>query len=131
MPNWMLILISWIIQLTFYIPPNLPRALGKGAVSSYFLNHAYSFTYVFFIILIILRVWWGLVDLFCMSSLPPPNPSTGKKNIKKEKKINLYLWSVDSSNETEKGTSHESIFRSSLFSILADIFTYLETPPMD
>ena len=30
----MLILISWIIQLTFYIPPNLPRALGKGAVSS-------------------------------------------------------------------------------------------------
>ena len=28
MPNWVL------IQLTFYIPPNLPRALGKGAVSS-------------------------------------------------------------------------------------------------
>ena len=27
-PNWVL------IQLTFYIPPNLPRALGKGAVSS-------------------------------------------------------------------------------------------------
>ena len=27
---------------------------------------------------IILRVWWGLVVLFCMSSLPPPNPSTGK-----------------------------------------------------
>ena len=33
-PNWMPILISWIVQLTFYIPPNLPRALGKGAVSS-------------------------------------------------------------------------------------------------
>ena len=29
-PNWVL------IQLTFYIPPNLPRALGKGAVSSFF-----------------------------------------------------------------------------------------------
>ena len=29
MPNWVL------IQLTFYIPPNLPRALGKGAVSSF------------------------------------------------------------------------------------------------
>ena len=28
MPKWVL------IQLTFYIPPNLPRALGKGAVSS-------------------------------------------------------------------------------------------------
>ena len=28
MPNWVL------IQFTFYIPPNLPRALGKGAVSS-------------------------------------------------------------------------------------------------
>ena len=28
MPNWVL------IQLTFYIPPNLPRGLGKGAVSS-------------------------------------------------------------------------------------------------
>ena len=28
MPNWVL------IQLTFYIPPNLSRALGKGAVSS-------------------------------------------------------------------------------------------------
>ena len=28
MPNWVL------IQLTSYIPPNLPRALGKGAVSS-------------------------------------------------------------------------------------------------
>ena len=28
MPNWML------IKLTFCIPPNLPRALGKGAVSS-------------------------------------------------------------------------------------------------
>ena len=28
MPNWVL------IQLTFYIPPNLPRALRKGAVSS-------------------------------------------------------------------------------------------------
>ena len=27
-PNWV------FIQLTFYIPPNLPRALGKGAVSS-------------------------------------------------------------------------------------------------
>ena len=37
MPTWVLILIiliSWIVQLTFYIPPNLPRALGKGAVSS-------------------------------------------------------------------------------------------------
>ena len=29
MPHWVL------IQLTFYIPPNLPRALGKGAVSSF------------------------------------------------------------------------------------------------
>ena len=27
-----------LIQLTFYIPPNLPRALGKGAVSSFFLT---------------------------------------------------------------------------------------------
>ena len=29
-PNWVL------IQLAFYIPPNFPRALGKGAVSSSF-----------------------------------------------------------------------------------------------
>ena len=29
------IVLNWVlIQLTFYIPPNLPRALGKGAVSS-------------------------------------------------------------------------------------------------
>ena len=34
MPNWVL------IQLTFYIPPNLPRALGKGAVSSFFFFYA-------------------------------------------------------------------------------------------
>ena len=33
MPNWV------FIQLTFYIPPNLPRALGKGAVSSFFLSY--------------------------------------------------------------------------------------------
>ena len=34
MLNWMLVLISQNVQLTFFIPPNLPRALGKGAVSS-------------------------------------------------------------------------------------------------
>ena len=33
----------WVhIQLTFYIPPNLPRALGKGAVSSFFFLLSFS-----------------------------------------------------------------------------------------
>ena len=42
MPNWVL------IQLTFYIPPNLPRALGKGAVSSGTFVLAWFLTICFF-----------------------------------------------------------------------------------
>ena len=42
MPNWVL------IQLTFHIPPNLPRALGKGAVSSGTFVLAWFLTICFF-----------------------------------------------------------------------------------
>ena len=44
-----------------------------------FLNQVYFvFTFVIFVIPIIMRVWWGLVVLLCMFSLPQPDPSTGK-----------------------------------------------------
>ena len=45
----------------------------------FLLNQVYFYTFAIFVTPIILKVWWGLVLLFCMFSLPPPpNPSTGK-----------------------------------------------------
>ena len=54
-----------------------------------FLNHAYSYTYVFFVIPIILRVWWGLVALFCILISPHQAQVQVNKNIKKKKKKNF------------------------------------------
>ena len=55
-------------------------------ICAYSKHCAYSYTYVFFVIPIILRVWWGLVALFCMSYLPHQTQVQVNKNIKKKRK---------------------------------------------
>ena len=85
--TWALRITHLLLRTRIVLTPT-PR-IKLCAIASYRLFHSHAqvvykfywlvrYTYVFFVIPIILRVWWGLVALFCMSYLPPPGPSTGK-----------------------------------------------------
>ena len=58
------------------------------------LNQVYFYKYAIFVTPIILKVWWGLVLLFCMFSLPPPQTQVqvNKHFIKTKKKKKKKGW---------------------------------------